>query len=334
MKALQFMPLVGALMIFIGSCTRNAENDVIATSKTTSWRFAVVGDTHVATGSDTIAEMIPFLIQDSIRLMVVCGDIVEGGLRTTAASMKTELQQFQEIFKPLYDKGISVYVMRGNHENDVTDNLSAWNSIFSGTKSMPQNGPSGEMNLTYSFSYKNAFFVILDNYASIHRVNQSWLNQQLSTNVQPHVFVFGHEPAFKAFHSDCLDDYSNERNTFWKSLTDAGVKTYFCGHDHFFDVSQADDGDGNKNNDIYQCIVGGGGGWIMSKYNHNGVNSPYNVNGIYHENEHGYALVEISGENSNDSVVNIIWKKRTVAGTSVSYIPGNFILKYSSTLKR
>jgi uncharacterized membrane protein len=42
-----------------------------------SWRFAVFGDTHVGS-SDTVAEMIPFILQDSVDFVVVVGDLVEG----------------------------------------------------------------------------------------------------------------------------------------------------------------------------------------------------------------------------------------------------------------
>lgn len=274
--------------------------------------------------------MIPYFIQDSIDLILVCGDIVEGGLRTSSSQLQTELNLWQQVFQPLYDKGIGVYPIRGNHENDANGNITAWNNLFSGSRALPQNGPGAELNLTYSFQHKNALFIGLDDYVNIHRINQSWLNNQLTTNVLPHVFVFGHEAAFKVFHSDCLDDYSTERNTFWKSLTDAGVKTYFCGHDHFLDTSLVDDGDGNSANDIYQCVVGGGGGWIMSKYNYNGSNSPYSVTGLYHQNKHGYALVQVSGDTSTDLNVTITWKERTVSGTAVSYVPGNFTLQYKA----
>jgi hypothetical protein len=253
---------------------------------------------------------------------------VEGGKTTTSAELESELKMWLTIFQPLYDKEVGVYPIRGNHEDDATDDLTAWNKTFSGTKALPSNGPNGEKNLSYSFVYKNAMFIGLDNYVNIHKVNQSWLNEQLANNTQPHVFVFGHEAAFKVFHSDCLDDFPTERNAFWQSLTDAGVKTYFCGHDHFFDATQIDDGDGNKENDIYQCLVGGGGGWLMAKYNYNGDNSPYGVSPLYHKMEHGYALIEVSGETASDLEVTITWKARHEIGNTVEYLATDKVIKY------
>lgn len=325
MNGLKYFLLAFMVLVAV-ACKKESEN-IEVTDQPIVWKFAVVGDTHVSYDSDTIAEMIPYFLEDSIDLILLCGDIVEGGKKTTAAALETELKMWQAIFQPLYNAGIEIYPVRGNHEDDADNNIMVWNSIFSGDKALPQNGPSGETNLSYSFNHKNALFIGLDTYVNIHKINQTWLDEQLAANNQPHVFVFGHEAAFKVFHSDCLDDFPTERNTFWKSLSDAGVKTYFCGHDHFFDVTEIDDGDGNAENNVYQCLVGGGGGWLMSKYSHNGDNADFTINPIYHRKEHGYALVEISGETVSDLDVTITWKERVVEGTSVKYLSTSNVIR-------
>jgi hypothetical protein len=188
---------------------------------------------------------------------------------------------------------------------------------------MPTNGPVGERGLTYSFAWSNAFFVGLDNYAQIHRVNQPWLDRQLGTNTRPHVFVFGHEPAFKAFHTDGLDDYPEDRNAFWRCLTASGAKVYLCGHDHFFNAARIEDGDGSSTNDLFQFIVGTGGStnWPPQRYNYNGTNGPYApVNLASITNAYGYLLVEISGAGTNDLGVNLTWKQRSYDTNSGAYI--------------
>ena len=319
------------LLLLISGCENGSENDSENNEiidDPVSWKFAVIGDTHVGYNSETISEIIPHFIEDNIDLVLICGDIVHGGKRATSDELEDELEMWQKIFQPLYDKGIGVYPVRGNHENDAENNIMVWNKIFSGSRSLPQNGPAGETNLTYSFNHKNALFIGLDTYVNIHRVNQTWLDQELIVNQQPHVFVFGHEAAFKVFHSDCLDDYPSKRDVFWKSLTDGGVKTYFCGHDHFFDLTQIEDGDGNSENNIYQCVVGGGGGFLMPKYRHNGENSSYLINAKYHNMEHGYVLVEVSGETSTDLDVKITWKERSVEGDIVKYIATSDVVNY------
>jgi hypothetical protein len=254
--------------------------------------------------------MIPFLVADSVAFVIVPGDLVNGGLRCTSAELQAQLMEWQSIFAPLAEKSIGIYPVRGNHEDDAIDDLPAWNAVFSGLNELPINGPEGEQNLTYSFIHNNALCIGLDNYISIHHVNQAWLDRQLAANTLPHVFVFGHEPAFKVFHTDCLDEDSVSRNTFWQSLADARAKVYFCGHDHFYDVSRIDDGDGDTTDDLYQCLVGTGGGWLMTKFNYNGANTPYKPEGIFHIEQHGYVVVEVSGEDTGDRGVTIIWKER------------------------
>ena len=323
-----------ALMVIVAiACDKKSDN-LEATNEPIAWKFAVVGDTHVSYDSDTIAEMIPYFLEDDIDLILLCGDIVQGGKKASTTDLEAELKMWQAIFQPLYDAGIGIYPVRGNHEDDADNNIAIWNSIFTGDMVLPQNGPSGEINLSYSFNHKNAFFIGLDTYVNIHKINQTWLNEQLEANNQPHIFTFGHEAAFKVFHGDCLDDFPSERDTFWKSLSDAGAKTYFCGHDHFFDAIEVDDGDGNAENDVYQCLVGGGGGWLMPKYNYNGDNSDYTINPIYHRQEHGYALVEISGDTKSDLDVTITWKERFVEGTNVTYLPTSDVINYQSPINQ
>lgn len=291
-----------------------------------------MGDTHVGS-SDTVSEMIPFMLEDSLDFIVVVGDLVEGGLGTPGTQLLQELENWKTIFSPLYNAGIPVYGLRGNHENDANNDINMWNTAFSGNYAFPQNGPSGETNLTYSFEHKNAKLIMLDVYKNIHQVNQSWLNQELTSNTMQHLFVFGHEAAFKVFHGDCLDDSLVARDNFWNSLKNAGSRVYFCGHDHFLDAALVDDGDGNVDNDIYQYLVGTGGGWLMSQYsNYNGDNSTYNPNRIFHEMEFGYSLVEISGETNIDCDVKITWKKRTVNPVTLQnqYIPSQYVIEYSA----
>lgn len=289
---------------------------------TKAWRFAFVGDTHEPL-TNTTAEIAAAALNDDVKLLIVAGDIVESGAGCSLATFSTQLASWRNALAPLAASGIPVYVVRGNHEDDVANGLTVWSNFFGGSYSMPTNGPSGEVGLTYSFGCSNALFVGLDDYVNIHRVNQSWLSQRLATNTRPHLFVFGHEPAFKAFHTDCLDDYPAERNAFWSSLAANGAKVYLCGHDHFLNVARVDDGDGNAANDLYQFIVGTGGttNWPVNRYNYNGTNSPYTpMNVASVTNNYGYLLVEISGPDANDLGVTMTWKQRTYDTNTAAYL--------------
>lgn len=301
---------------------------------TNSWRFAFVGDTHTPLTA-VPAEIAASVVNDDAKFLIVAGDLVESGAAASTNTLASQLAQWRSAMAPLAASGIPVYVIRGNHEDDVNNDLAIWTNFFSGSYAMPSNGPSGETGLTYSFSYTNALFVALDNYVNIHRVNQPWLDQQLGQNTRPHLFVFGHEPAFKAFHTDCLDDYPTERNTFWNSLAVAGAKVYLCGHDHFYNVARIDDGDCNPANDLFQFIVGTGGStnWPVNRYNYNGTNAPFTpVNVASVTNIYGYLLVEISGPGSNDLGVTLTWKQRTydTATASYIYVATNATLTYTA----
>jgi hypothetical protein len=285
----------------------------------TKWRFAVLGDTHVGV-SDTLTDMIQYMLADSIDCVLVCGDIVNAGAGCDSAQFHQQLLSWIDICFPLYNSGIRVYPVRGNHENDAQNSIDIWKEVFTGSYALPQNGPFGEKNLTYSFNHKNAMFIGLDEYVNIHTINQNWLNQQLSSNTLAGIFVFGHEPAFQVYHTDCLDDSVDARNTFWQSLSLSGARVYFCGHDHFLDVAGADDGDSDSTNDVYQYVVGTGGGWLRSQYTtYGGTNIPYAPHRIYHVREHGYSLVELNSDGLNDCGITITWKIRTWDSITSSY---------------
>ena len=292
---------------------------------TSAWRFAFVGDTHVPL-TTVPGEIAAAVVNDDAKLLIVAGDLTESGADCSDITFVSQLTTWRSEMAPLAAAGILVYVIRGNHENDVpTNGLFTFTNFFSGAFAMPDNGPAGEMDLTYSTTqtYSNAFFAGLDDYINIHQVNQPWLNQQLAGNRLPHVFVYGHEPAFKAFHTDCLGSEPTARNTFWESLTAAGSKVYLCGHDHFFNVARIDDGDGNPTNDLYQFIVGTGGStnWAEQRYNYNGTNAPYTPVNLWNiTNTWGYLLVEISGPGTNDLGVTMTWKQRTYDTNTATYL--------------
>lgn len=308
--------IIEALLWVIGIGTALA-------SSATPWRFAVVGDTHVGTSS-IAGEMVPALVADGVKLVLFPGDIVNAGKAVSASAYASQLATWKNLVAPLYNAGIGVYPIRGNHEDDAPGSIENWNAAFAGNFALPSNGPTGEINLSYAFNYENAVFVGLDNYVNIHRVNQSWLDQQFAANTaRPHVFVFGHEPAFKAFHTDNLDDYAAERDTFWRSLTAAGVRAYFAGHDHFYDVARIDDGDGNTGNDVYQLVVGTGGGTLADQYNYlnASANSTYLPTALTHIMANGYLLVELAGDSNSDLDVSLTFKQRSIdSGGKASYV--------------
>jgi hypothetical protein len=222
--------------------------------------------------------------------------------------------------QPVYDAGIGVYPIRGNHDIGSPAGTTAWNTVFSGAYAVPQNGPAGEVGLTYSAAHKNVFVLALDEYTNSMRVNQTWVDAQLAANTRPHVFAFGHVPAFKVDHADCLDDYAAQRDAFWASLKNAGCRVYACGHDHFYDHAVVDDLDGDPDNNIHQYLVGTAGaplrGWSPP---YNGANSGMTVEQWHHRKQFGYVLAEVL----DDVNVRMVWYERDLETFSYKPVLGS-----------
>ncbi len=271
-------------------------------------RFMVTGDSRgssVGVNDTILAEIVQAALDELVDFVLIPGDLVYGSFNP--ATLEAELTQWRTIVQPLYDAGIGVYPCRGNHD---AGSLSAWNNVFSGPYALPGNGPGGEENITYSFSYNNVFVVAVDQYVSLNRVNQLWLDSRLDANTEPHVFVMGHAPAFKVQHSDCLDDFPADRDTFWISLAEVGSRVYFCGHDHFYDHARLDDGDLDPDDDLHQMIVGTAGAPLRSDGSYDGNNGIWTPVRAHHESQFGYVLVDVVGLTAE-----LVWKHRTGPGT-------------------
>lgn len=296
-----------------------------------SWRFAVMGDSRagsvIGVNEKVLSELVNECLQRDIDFVLFPGDLVNGS-GADLALFEGQLWNWIRVMQPLYDAGIGVYACRGNHEiadmwyplpgelPDPADNCARrWLNVFGDDKDplyeLPDNGPDGEKHMSYSVVHKNALVVSLDeyggmNYRPLHYVNQEWLSSQLESNVKPHVFAFGHEPAFRTLHYDCLDAHPDRRDALWLSLKAAGGRTYFCCHDHYYDHARVDDGDGNPDNDIHQLIAATAGApfytWTPP---YDGNNGDFTVEQVYHAERYGYLLVNV-----DDLEVTMAWMER------------------------
>ncbi len=288
---------------------------------TSQWRFIVTcdsrGDLLTGVNEPILREIAHEIVRQGADFLLYPGDLVYGA-RQNPSHFESQLWKWVRCMQTVYDAGIPVYVCRGNHEvgdmwdaepnqpPSFEDNDSLrWLHVFGNPEypqqMLPDNGPANARHMSYAVVRKNVLIVAVDQYGGMnhrltHRVDQAWLNSVLKTNAQPHVFVFGHEPAFRLVHPDCLDDYPVERDRFWNSLQTAGVRMYFCGHDHFYNHAQVDDGDYDPNNDVHQVVVATAGApgyaWCPP---YAGDNSYFDVLPLYHAERYGYLLVEIDG---------------------------------------
>lgn len=272
------------------------------------WSFIIVGDSRGGENGVNVPilrEIASEIVRQKAEFVVFPGDLVNGGVNQSR--LKEQLLNWRDVMQPVYDAGIGVYPVRGNHDLGSPKGTDAWESVFSGRYGVPANGPHGQKGLTYAVEHKNVLVLGLDQYMIKHRVDQNWVDEQLEANDKPHVFAFGHLPAFGMQHSDCLDDYPQERNLFWESLKNAGCRVYAAGHDHFFDHARADDRDGDTSNDIHQLVVGTAGAplrrWSGA---YNDWKSGMAVEQQQHRVAYGYVLVEVM----NDSEYRLTWHER------------------------
>ncbi|MEN9798583.1 MAG: hypothetical protein RL653_2279 [Pseudomonadota bacterium] len=276
------------------------------------WRFAVVGDTHVRRDAPGILpELVSSMLADGVEVVLFAGDLVEGGPALPTAGYARQLQAFQAAAAPLRAAGVKVLAVRGNHEADVPDSVAGWNQAFAGDWALPQDGPPGEQNLTWSFAHRDALFLGLDAYATLHEVNLPWVESTLSSSPAVHLFPVSHEPAFKVFHADCLGAVPAKRDTLWERLSAAGARAYFSGHDHFLDLSRLDDGDGQAAGDLVQVVAGTGGGTPPPNAgSYDGSNGRWTPLQLLHLQAEGYVLADVAG-----AQVTLSFRERRCAGT-------------------
>ena len=142
--------------------------------------FVVAGDTR---GDDNgvnttiLSEIVQATINEDADFILVLGDLVNGS--SVQAELESQLQTWLNTMEPLYSAGIGVYPCRGNHD---IGSKAAWDTVFSGDYALPDNGPDGEDNITFSFTQGNMFIVALDQYVSGSCINQVWLDEQFALN--------------------------------------------------------------------------------------------------------------------------------------------------------
>ncbi len=155
------------------------------------------------------------------------------------------------------------YPAVGNHEVETPEDM-AWLRQYGSALTAPDGapvrpGPPGCPTTTYSFDYENVHFVVLNVYCDAagdavtdgdipdHLYN--WLAADLAATDRPHIFVFGHEPAYpqpdadtgRTRHmEDSLNAYPARRDRFWNLLRERGVRAYICGHTHNYSAVQVD----------------------------------------------------------------------------------------------
>jgi len=281
-----------------------------------SWKFAVTGDSRGENLSYPVnamlSEIVGAILTEDVDFVLFPGDLIYGH-PTDPCNLEDQFRIWRDTMQPVYDAGIKVYPVRGNHDQHDEYSKDVWDTVFSGPYANPDNGPPGEENITFSFKHKNAFIVGLDLYGNGGHTftSQPWLDEQFASSDQPHVFVFAHVAAFRV-RNVSLGYYSRtRRDRLWESIAAEGGRTYFVAHDHFYNHARIDDGDGDPNNDLHQYVVATAGAGLYDWDGlYDGVNSYWTPQPIYHEKNYGYSLVEINGHD-----VTTTWVHRIAPNT-------------------
>lgn len=296
---------------------------VLSVAQADKWRFIVTGDcrsngAHPRAGMDQdgvnvqiLGELTRAFIKEKPKLIMFSGDLVYGA--NTGEELATQLRTWLKVMKPVYDAGIKVYAVRGNHESYGKGGVAIWRKLMSGRYGMPDNGPKGEKDLTFSVSYKNALLVGFDQFVTDKaRVNQTWLDETIKKHPKQHLFLMAHEMAFRAGeHEDNMDNDPAARDRFWNSIARAGGRTFFCGHDHLYDHTAFYAPGWPESKAIHQFIVGTAGAPFYHANKHDGANGDWQQTAISHiQDRFGYLVVDVDGPK-----VTLTFKIRTGPGT-------------------
>lgn len=278
------------------------------------WTFVMLGDTrghhNTTTGVSTVLAPIATKIAE-LRpdLVVCCGDQVNGNATNglTPLGYAEMFDNWKAAMQPVIASNIPIYTVRGNHENHADEGpplLDLKQAYYDalGTN-MPGNGPNNgpaddQRGYTYSFTRKNVFFAVVDQYfypisdtnGGYASIDQTWLSQQLQQSYSPYKIVMAHEPVYVSHFYGTDSAGKANRAQFWDSLGDNGARVYICGHVHNLSVCVAPDDYGN---DIYQVLAGNGGAELdeVAPDPESGMTITY-----YNTNHYGFALATVSTE--------------------------------------
>jgi hypothetical protein len=283
-----------------------------------TWSFAVLGDQRGSDSSTTgvndivVQAMVNDIVQNrGVSLVLVGGDQIHGIFPNVPApppppTVLTMYQNWQTDMGSII--GIS-YPVRGNHETEGETSTPYypyyWDTCVAQVLTqIPQNGPAGEQGMTYSFANENAFFMGVDQFMpdNSDRVNQPWVTQQLSQNILPHVFVYGHLPAVPVLPSSqeqSLATWPPNRDAFWQSLGASGAMLYLCGHNHLYNRATISLTNSSGTTTLSQLIVGNGGAdlniWGGQYYPYPQPNTTITCNCNSHlEGSWGYSVVTVT----------------------------------------
>lgn len=209
--------------------------------------FAILGDTQRFQFGDVnggLQKAVKNVSAKNVDLVMATGDL----LSSCEKGCVNKLNEWKKTLGLLVSK---TYVTMGNHDRTGKEDADkAWQESFA----LPQNGPSGYKEFTYSFDFKNTHFIVLNSAKPkehvVNKVQRDWLEADLIANKKENTFVFFHEPAYPVSNKidEGLDVEKKDRDALWGILSRYNVTAVFSGHEHIFSRK--------KIGSIYQFVFG------------------------------------------------------------------------------
>lgn len=184
------------------------------------FKFIYMGDAQ--NGLDTWGVLVnkAFKNEPDAAFYIMAGDLVNRGIQ------RDDWDQFWDNAEGIYDRRQLVPAI-GNHEDQGANGPWMYLELFA----LPMNGADTiTKERSYSFTYSNALFVILDTNTSIP-AQTAWLEEQLANSAATWKFVVYHHPAYS---SGPRRDNPTVRAE-WTPLFDKyHVDMALQGHDHAY----------------------------------------------------------------------------------------------------
>lgn len=216
------------------------------------------------------------------------------GETNNTSHLNEMMYSWDAIVKPLYDAGVPIYTVRGNHEYDplakgAVNPVDPSNRTYIRHFPLPIIATSIDGVFTYAFTHKNARFIGFDQYinrkssfnntlytthSNKGQMMNSWVTAQINNSTSSLNFAFAHEPLFPSkSHPDTMANDPDSRDALVEALSNHHG-AYFSGHDHMYLRGNVSNGRGQT---IPALIVGtaGGGNYNYEHFNATGYTGPY-----------------------------------------------------------
>ena len=182
-----------------------------------SFSFLWFGDTHHSPKSGENLNR-AFHAHPDAAFFSIAGDLVSDGLHRN---------QWDELFE--FSKEVACRIpfmaVPGNHDNRAGLGARTFRDLFS----FPENGPEGvEKEQTYSFTYKNCLFLMLDATSPID-AQSAWIDQQLAQSGATWKIALFHFPPY-----NWEEPYLDIQHAWVPVFDKYHVDLVFSGHTHYY----------------------------------------------------------------------------------------------------